>query len=181
LTRAEAIDLIRAGVKAERGAIWADFGAGSGTFTEALAEMLGGEANVIAIDRDPAALRDLRHLAQHSPGAHITVASGDVLNLSAIPELHSHPLDGAVFANVLHFVSNPERVLREVRARLKPNAAVIVVEYDRRKASRWVPHPMSLEQLSRAANEAGLSSPGEIGRRESRFQGELYAAVMRSS
>jgi ubiquinone/menaquinone biosynthesis C-methylase UbiE len=178
MTRAEAIDLIRAGVKAEPGAPWADFGAGSGTFTEALAEMLGSDSNVIAIDSDPTALRDLQHLAQHSPGAHISVASGDVLDLSAIPELQSHTLDGAMFANVLHFVSNPERVLHEVRALLKPNAAVIVVEYDRRKASRWVPHPLSFAELSRVAHQAGLSKPVEIGRRSSRYQGELYSAVI---
>ena len=181
MTRAEAIELIESGVERKPAATWADFGAGTGTFTEALAELLGPDATVVAIDRDSAALRELRRLAQHSPGARITVATGDVLDLSSIRELEANSLDGAVFANVLHFVSSPEHVLQQLRALLKPKAALIVVEYDRRRASRWVPYPLSFADLSSAAQRAGLSNPVEIGRRASRFQGELYAARMSSS
>ena len=52
----ETVNLLRAGVGAT-GGVWADFGAGAGAFTLALADLLGPGAEIIAIDRDPARLR----------------------------------------------------------------------------------------------------------------------------
>ena len=40
--------------------LWADLGAGTGTFTSALAWLLGQGATVLAVDRDPGALGALR-------------------------------------------------------------------------------------------------------------------------
>jgi len=49
-------------------AVWADLGAGAGTFTRALAELLGPEARIYAVDRDPRAVAALeRWAAKHTP------------------------------------------------------------------------------------------------------------------
>ena len=165
-------------MRTQHGGVWVDFGAGSGTFSEALADLLGPQGRVIAIERDARALRDLRRVAAQSEGV-IEAVEGDLRALEAIAALkHSH-LAGALFANVLHFFAAPHDVLAEVSDLLEPNAAVVVVEYDRRAASRWVPYPLSLQQLHGAAKRAGLTAPLEIGRRPSRYQGDLYCAVMR--
>ena len=42
-----------------QGGTWADLGAGRGTFTRALARLLGAEGRVVAVERDPAAVRAL--------------------------------------------------------------------------------------------------------------------------
>jgi ubiquinone/menaquinone biosynthesis C-methylase UbiE len=177
VTVEEAIDLIRPAVRARPNATWADLGAGTGTFTEALAALLGDNGSVLAVDREAAALRALRRLAAHTPGAAIHVAEGDVRELDAIPQLQREQLDGALFANVLHFVEDPHVVLQQVQQFLRPDGKIVVIEYDRRTPSRWVPFSLPPDALARAARAAGLSEPVEIGRRSSRYQGELYCAV----
>ena len=64
MTTDEASELIRDAVLTDHGEpvgpVWADMGAGSGTFTFALARLLGPEGRVVAVDREPAALESLR-------------------------------------------------------------------------------------------------------------------------
>src|SRR5439155_8052190 len=58
LNHTDLVALIEDGV-GERGGRWADLGAGEGAFTFALAELLGPEAQIIAVDKDRRALRAL--------------------------------------------------------------------------------------------------------------------------
>jgi ubiquinone/menaquinone biosynthesis C-methylase UbiE len=178
LTEREAIELIRPAVRIAEGGTWADFGAGSGTFTRALATLLGEDGRVIAVERDRTALRDLRRLTASPGSATIDVVEGDVTNLHLIGELATSPLTGALFANVLHFIREPERVLDRLRSFMSATGQIIVVEYDQRAASRWVPHPIPFHRLATLAKAVGLTQPVEIGRRRSRYQGDLYCAGM---
>ena len=178
MTREEAIELIRPALPAAVRGVWADFGAGRGTFTEALAALLPKDGAVIAVERDSNCLRDLRRLASWAKGARILVHNGDVQNLHGIPALADQPLAGALFGNVLHYVPDPETVLTDLLSFTEPGARIVVIEYERRQASPWVPFPLPLDRLAAAAQAAGLSEPLEVGRRDSRYQGELYCAVM---
>jgi len=54
---------------------------------------------------------------------------------------------------------------------------VVVVEYDRRSANRWVPYPISPARLAELTAAAGLSTPEITGTLPSAFSGVLYAAV----
>jgi ubiquinone/menaquinone biosynthesis C-methylase UbiE len=179
LRAAEAIELIRPAVGPAAGATWADFGAGQGTFTEALAELVGDEGTVIAVEHDARALRSLTKLAAH--GGRIVVAAGDFLHLEAIAELQEHWLDGALFANALHFVRSPDRVLARVATSLAPAGRIVVVEYDSASANRWVPHPIPAEALVEVARRAGLTEPAIVARRPSAYHREMYCALMQRS
>ncbi len=178
MTVLEATNLIRDGVGSATGQTWADFGAGKGTFTRALATLVGEQGSVIALDQNAAALRELRRISHDTPAPRIDVMDGDVTKLHSSEQLHGVQLDGALFANVLHFMANPSAVLTQVKTYLRPDARVLVVEYEQRAASRWVPFPLPMHQLAAVTSAAGFAAPVEVGRRKSRYQGELYCAVL---
>ncbi|HUF64736.1 MAG TPA: class I SAM-dependent methyltransferase, partial [Gemmatimonadaceae bacterium] len=79
MTRDEAIDLIRPAVAGHDGD-WADLGAGAGTFTAALAELLGARHTVTAVDRDATSLAQLRAVATGLPdmAARVRVLAADL-------------------------------------------------------------------------------------------------------
>jgi len=74
MTHDEACALIGGAVA--RGEAWAELGAGRGTFTRALGELVGGGGGVWASDRNPAAVRALRSL-ELPGGARLEVAGVD--------------------------------------------------------------------------------------------------------
>ena len=159
---------------AVRGAVWADLGAGSGTFTRALVRLLGAGAAVHAVDRDAAAMRALATLRAPGVVAHVAdFADAEAWRALALP-----PLDGVLLANALHFVPAREQapVLVRLAERLAPGGRLVVVEYEDRPASRWVPYPVSFARLEAIA-PAGMTPPARVGERRSAYGGVMYAAV----
>lgn len=170
----DAVELIRAALPG-RGGVWADVGAGDGTFTRALVHLLGRDARIYAIDRDRRALASLeRWAAQES--AHVVPVVADFMKPFELPELGPDGLDGVLLANALHFSPRPEATLRHLAGWLRPAGRVVIVEYDRLPASRWVPHPIPLARLPELALAANLSSPAVLATRPSAFGGTLYVA-----
>jgi hypothetical protein len=114
------------------------------------------------------------------PGAVATAATVVVIEADfADPgqPLDLPPLDGALVANALHFVRESELALARIAAVVRPGGRVVVVEYDDRPASRWVPYPLPLARLPAVTEPAGLGAPVLVGTRRSAFGGRLYAAV----
>ncbi len=148
--------------------VWADVGAGRGTFTKALRSLLAREGHIYAIDNDLAAINALSQL-----GAAVIPIHADLSSELSLPE----PLDGLLFANALHFVPNAEDVLQRMVKLLNSDGRVVIVEYDQRLASRWVPYPIMSTQWPRLAQAAGLRNPEITARRKSKYAGELYVAV----
>ena len=158
-----------------RGGTWADLGAGEGTFTRALAELLGPEATIYAVDSDRAAIAALTRWSRTA--SHIVPVEGDFTRPSALADLGESALDGILLANSLHFVPDARRALTQLVKLLRPGGRAVFVEYDRRARSRWVPYPISPAQLNELATAAGLSAPTITSRTSSAFGGEIYAAV----
>jgi len=161
-------------------AVWADFGAGTGAFTLALADLLGPGAQVIAIDRDHGALeQNARAVRAAFPGTQLTTLVADFRH--PLPDLPA--LDGLVAANSIHFVARSEQaaVIASLVARLKPGGTFIVVEYDSDSGNHWVPNPFSARAWPRLAEQAGLNDGREIGRVPSRFLGAFYSGVAHRS
>jgi ubiquinone/menaquinone biosynthesis C-methylase UbiE len=172
----DAVALIGAAIPAGGAQVWADFGAGDGTFTRALVELLGPDGRVYSVDRDRTALSSIDDWSR-SADANVISVVADLSRSFELPGLGHSLLDGALFANTLHFMSDAREVLGRLAARVRPGGRVVVVEYDRRGPSRWVPYPIAVAELPRLAESAGLSAPSVVTRRPSMYGGELYVAV----
>ena len=173
MNHAEMVALIRAGVP-ERGGTWADLGAGTGNFTRALAELLGAQGTIYAVDRDARALDGQR--SARVPGflgAAILPLKGDFTQPLALP-----PLDGVLVANALHFIRDQVSVLAHITGYLRPNGRFLLVEYDQPAARGWVPFPLPFERFQRLVAAAGLSTPALVGTRRSPSTGvTMYACI----
>lgn len=165
----EAVALIRGAVAGQDGA-WADLGAGEGMFTRALSEILGAASRIYAVDLDRAAVAELEAWAGLARG--VQVIRADFTTDLALPS----PLDGMMFANSLHFIPDAGAVLHRLTRLLRPGGRVVLVEYDARNASRWVPYPIPIAALPALAAEAGLTPFTVSDTRPSKYQGVIYAA-----
>src|SRR5262245_27417785 len=173
----EAVELLGDAVSTARAAEWADFGAGEGTFTLALARLLGAGAHVIAVDRDRGALRKLEQRAATDGSRDvITTLHGDFTRRFELPGVAEGTLDGLLFANSLHYVSDTGTVLAELANLLRPGGRVVFVEYDQRDASPWVPYPIYADRLPELCAAANLSAPVVTSTRPSDYGGILYVA-----
>ena len=165
MNHADLLALLRGGLDA-KGGRWVDLGAGEGAFTLALAELLGPEARIIAIDRDATALREI--------GDGIETRVADFTKPLGLSDL-----DGVVMANSLHFVRDKLRVLGAVRQMLKPDGRLIMIEYGSDRGNPWVPYPMSYRTWERIAGEAGFAGTVLLHTVPSRHLGSIYSSVTR--
>lgn len=166
------VALLRSAVRA--GGCWADIGAGRGAFTLAIADLLGSDGRIIAIDRDDSALQESeREVRRRFPEVSITTVVADLEGPLDLPLL-----DGLVAANSLHYVSRERQVdvVRRLASHLRPGGSFVVVEYDADRGNPWVPHPFSYGSWESLAQAAGLVDTRQIGRVPSRFLGAIYAA-----
>ena len=165
MNHADLVALLRGGV-ADKGGRWADLGAGEGAFTLALAELLGPEAHITAVDKDAWALKSI--------GEGIETRVADFTN-----PLDLVDLDGVVMANSLHFVRDKTKVLESVRGMLKPDGRLIMVEYGSDRGNPWVPYPMSYRTWERLAAAAGFVGTVLLHPAPSRHLGSIYSALSR--
>ena len=154
-----------------------DVGAGDGTFTRALVQRLGPQSEIYAVDADANALAKLGQWATRE-GARVIPVVADFTRGFELPGLDQRSLDGILAANALHFVPDPAKVLAQLVGRLRPGGRVVLIEYHRRRATRWVPYPIDKERLPDIAAQAGLTSPAIVGTRPSMYGGVLYVAAM---
>jgi ubiquinone/menaquinone biosynthesis C-methylase UbiE len=172
------VNLLRDGVSpssSDKPQVWADLGAGAGAFTLALADLIGGSSQIIAVDRDSRALDELQRIMRSMfPNQQLRIQVADFTQ-----PLELANLDGVVMANSLHFVNHKQKeaVLQRVKSYLRPDGRLLLVEYNADQGNMWVPHPMRFETWVGMATHAGFGPTRLIGRVPSRFLGEIYSAV----
>lgn len=172
MNHADHVNLLRSGVTT-LGGVWADFGAGHGAFTLALAELLGPSAEIYAVDKNRRSLAQLQRGMRHRfPGVTLHLMPADFAAPLQLP-----PLDGVVMANSLHFVRHKDVALRLARGYLKPEGRLILVEYNTDTGNLWVPHPLSFPTWAALAQRNGFAHTELLASRPSRFLGEIYAAA----
>jgi ubiquinone/menaquinone biosynthesis C-methylase UbiE len=109
---------------AEPGQTVADLGCGPGFFTLPLAQLVGDEGRVIAVDLQQAMLDKLAVRAERAGlSGRITLhaCAADALDLT-------ETVDAALAFYMLHEVPDQERFLGEVRTLLKPGGRFLLVE-----------------------------------------------------
>lgn len=164
MTHEELVALIRGGVPGA-GGTWADFGAGGGNFTRALRELLGQNATIYAVDRDPRAL--------HRQQPDVNTITADFTQ----PIPHLPPLDGLLVANALHFVRDQQRAVERLASYLHPGGTFIVVEYDVRLPRGYIPFPLPPARFEQIAHQAGLTDIRHVGARTSPTNGTTMVAL----
>ncbi len=168
MTHEEAVQLIKKGIKPKAGT-WLDLGAGSGTFTLALAELLPSGSRIYAIDKD----RSVLEIPESFASNEIIAIRSDFENLPEIPLF-----DGILMANALHYVPSPLPFLQKLLKNLRPGGAFILIEYDLLQSNPWVPYPIPFQQWQELSSKAGLSEPHIFNEKFSRYnRSRMYAAA----
>jgi ubiquinone/menaquinone biosynthesis C-methylase UbiE len=145
-----AIDVL----KIAKGSSVADVGAGSGYMTIKLAKKVGPEGKVFATDIQPGMIELLNK----------RIAKGKITNVSAIlgtqddPRLPVDTLDLVLMVDVYHELSQPQLMLRHIKASLKTGGRLVLLEY--RKEDPNIPirpeHKMSVAEAKLEVEAEGF-------------------------
>jgi ubiquinone/menaquinone biosynthesis C-methylase UbiE len=155
------------------GRVWADLGAGRGAFTLALADLLGPDGEIDAVDVDESALRaNAKVMRAKFPRARVRYQVADFTLPLQLPVI-----DGVVMANSLHFQSDQDSVVQRVRGYLRPGGRLLIVEYNIEHGNSAVPFPVPFSRWERLARDARFEQTKLLARRPSRFLREIYSAV----
>ena len=164
----EATDLIRIDTISEaRAQTWCDLGCGTGIFTLALAALLPPGSVIHAIDKDEKSVAQIPDRYKRVT-IHKKVENLDDRRLS-LPAI-----DGVLMANFLHFIEHQGTFVARLRTL---SDRLLVVEYDGRAPSQWVPYPLGFSALRELLLKRGFTKITKIGTRVSRFGGEMYSAL----
>jgi Methyltransferase domain len=165
---AEAVELVRVDSLSEsQTQTWCDLGCGTGIFTLALATLLPPGSVIHAFDKNEKSLTEIPDQYQ---GVRILKK---VVNLRTT-DLSLPVSDGVLMANLLHYIENQAAFVERIRVQTEQ---LLIVEYDHRPRSVWIPHPVGFSALQSLLLEQGFTEVAKLRTRPSRFGGELYSAL----
>ncbi len=127
------------------GQVVCDMGCGNGYYTLPIAELVGEEGRVLAVDVQSQMLSYLRSRARIAKANNIKPLLGTPID----PRLEPASVDLVLLVDVYHEFSHPEQMLKAIRESLKPKGRVALVEF--REEDPEVPilplHKMSKAQI----------------------------------
>lgn len=132
----------------------ADVGAGLGAWSRRFAQWTGPSGHVYATDIGEVQLGALRALVAREGLSNVTVLAGaaDSTNLP------TGCCDAIMLRNVFHYVTEPEAMIRNLAASLKPDGRLAIVDFP--------PRPNSVVPPGVPANRGGNGVPPEVVERE---------------
>lgn len=140
------------GLKA--GQVVADVGAGSGYYTERMADAVGPTGKVYATDIQPGMLDILKRRVAQRGLTNVELVLGTIDD----PKLPANTLDLAIMVDVYHELSEPQAFVRRLRAALKPTGRLVLLEF--RKEDPSVPirpeHKMSIAEVKAELEPEGF-------------------------
>jgi len=127
------------------GMVVGDVGAGSGYYTELIARKVGSSGKVYATDIQPGMIQLLRQRVQRAGLTNVEA----VLSTETDSGLPDSALDLIILVDVYHEFSQPQAMLRQLKAALKPGGRLVLLEF--RKEDPAVPirpeHKMSVAEV----------------------------------
>ena len=149
----EAPELALDSIGIRKGLVVADVGAGTGYFALRIARRVGPEGKVYANDVQPEMLDKLRVNAQREKLTNVETVLGSV----ADPKLPAGRIDIVLLVDVYHEFSQPQEMLQHIRAALKPDGRLVLLEY--RKEDPAIPirpeHKMSVTEVKAEVEAEG--------------------------
>lgn len=150
---------------------WADFGCGSGLFTEALAHYLKRGSKIYAVDKTIG-------ISNHTTlnGVLIESYKADfILDKLLLPRL-----DGILMANSLHYVKDKPAFIEKTKQYRKEGMFFLIVEYDTDiPVKTWVPYPVSYTSLKILFENEGYTSVVKLNEQPSVFGSIMYTAIIK--
>ena len=141
-------------LKLPKGAVVADIGAGSGYMTEKMAKKVGPMGRVYATDIQQGMIDLLNKRIARRKLANVT----PVLSAQDDPRLPIESIDLVLMVDVYHELSQPQLMLRHIKASLKPGGRLALVEY--RKEDPNIPikpeHKMSVAEAKLEVEAEGF-------------------------
>jgi len=128
-----------------------DLGSGSGLFTRPLAQAVGPQGAVYAVDIDPGLLKHVEKTAQEQKLANIKT----VLAAEADPKI-PEPVDLIAIIDTLHHIANQPTYLKNLRRYLRPNGRIAVIDFSKTWPAGHEKMIYKLEDLNGWMQAAGL-------------------------
>jgi ubiquinone/menaquinone biosynthesis C-methylase UbiE len=147
-------DRMLAALDIKKGSVVADIGAGVGYHVWRLAEIVGPGGKVIGEDIQDGMIRLLRKNIEDRKLRNVEV----ILGTPTDPKLPPNALDLVLMVDVYHEFSDPVTMMRHIKAALRPEGRVVLVEF--RKEDPNVPiqplHKMSVQDVRSELEPLGL-------------------------
>jgi ubiquinone/menaquinone biosynthesis C-methylase UbiE len=153
--REEAATRMRAELGLKPGMTVCDLGSGNGYHTLPIAEQVGPDGRVYAVDIQPQMLDLLRRRAEGRSLDNIEC----IANTPQDPKIPADSCDLILLVDVYHEFSHPAEMLAGIRKALKPDGVVVLVEF--RAEDEAVPirpeHKMSKAQILKELGRNGFN------------------------
>ncbi len=160
--REERCSLMLTNLGVKPGMTVCDMGCGNGFYSLKLAQMVGPDGEVLAVDIQPEMLELLKQRAARARLANVKPIQGTLID----PKLPDGKVDLILCVDVYHEFSHPEHMLRAMRRSLAPNGLLVLVEF--RAEDPEVPikplHKMSKAQIMTELPANGLRLAKEFDR-----------------
>jgi ubiquinone/menaquinone biosynthesis C-methylase UbiE len=156
----ERCSLMLANLGIKRGMVVCDMGCGNGFYSLPMAQLTGNKGYVVGVDVQPEMLSMLRERMEEQGIENVIPILGSFHN----PRLPRELIDIILLVDVYHEFSHPVQMLDAMRASLKPDGLIVLVEY--RAEDPEVPikrlHKMSKKQIHKEMNANGFEMAKEF-------------------
>lgn len=114
----------------KRGMAVADVGSGTGVFTRLIADRVGPDGKVYAVDVSPGFLKHVEKRSKELGQGHVQT----ILATQDSTGLPPGSIDLAFICDTYHHLEHPAQTLTSIRRALRPGGELVVVDFDKVKA-----------------------------------------------